>query len=214
MNGNLARIWKAIGCSVLGTALLSMVPNVAAGQSKTQTNAQQIESKVAKPVPANRAWLGVVLQDTRHRGSRIVALYPGGPAARAGLRVGDFVLSVNNEEVATSEDTIAAISQITPHRQVSMVVLRRGREHEFRITVGSRDEYEQLLQDMQRASQCRRITLPAQPVYGSQEGYYCPPGSGYVPGYYYYHRWGPLYRWHYYPAPHARTPIPRPSLFF
>lgn len=210
MNISLARICKAIGWSVFGAALLLMVPNVATGQSDVPTNTQSL-GKNAQVDPAKRAWLGFVLQDTKHRGSRIVGLYPGGPAARAGLRVGDFVLSVDKEEVATSEDTIAAINHAVPHQQVTLVVLRRGRQHEFRVTAGSRAEYEQVMEDVQRASQCRQIPLPARPLYGCQTGYYCPPGSGYVPGYYYYYQWGPFYRWYYYPSPYARVPLSVPS---
>ncbi len=206
-------VWTGVWWLILAMAVLAMSAQVAAAQSPGESPGGP-ESEEVEQAPKSRAWLGVVLQDTRHRGSRIIGLYPNGPAARAGLRVGDFILRIGRNGVETSEDSIAAINQQPPHEQAEVVVLRRGRERRFRVTFGSRSEYEDAAQQVREASQCRRIGLPPTAFYGPQSAYYCPPGSGYAPGHYYYYQWGPLYRWYYYPTPGVRVPLGLPSVFY
>jgi regulator of sigma E protease len=61
---------------------------------------------------------------------------PGGPAARAGLRAGDHILSVNGQAVKGFEDVVA---RITPHPggTISLTYERDGATHTVQVEVAS-----------------------------------------------------------------------------
>jgi len=60
------------------------------------------------------------------------------PAAKAGLRAGDEILSVDGVQVATSAELLALLRDKEPGSWVPLGVERRDDEREFRIRLGSR----------------------------------------------------------------------------
>ena len=76
-------------------------------------------------------WLGISGQTVSLSGAqtavRIVALSPGGAAAKAGLKVGDLIESLDGQPTATMEDMVAALYSLPPNRSVKLDVSRRGR---------------------------------------------------------------------------------------
>jgi C-terminal processing protease CtpA/Prc len=90
-----------------------------------------------------RPWLGVYLQDNQEneRGARITHIYPAGPAARAGLRTGDVIVGVNDQEIQASYDLIAAIDALQPQSKVKLKVLRGERELDAVATLATRDSF-------------------------------------------------------------------------
>jgi serine protease Do len=49
--------------------------------------------------PANRAWLGAELEDTKGKGAKVSGVQENSPAAKAGLANGDLILKLNDKEV-------------------------------------------------------------------------------------------------------------------
>jgi putative serine protease PepD len=76
-------------------------------------------------------WLGVsgqtVSVSAAQTAVKIVALSPGGAAAKAGLKVGDLIESLDGEPTATMEDMVAVLYSLPPNRSVKLDVSRRGR---------------------------------------------------------------------------------------
>jgi serine protease Do len=101
-----------------------------------------------------RGWLGVSVQDvpppedTRRpvggsqpqRGVLVQGVERGSPAARAGLRQGDVVLSINGERVETSRALVRNIAAMPPGQSVRLSILRDGRPTEIPVQVGRRPE--------------------------------------------------------------------------
>lgn len=96
-----------------------------------------------------RGWLGIEPQDItpelmrafglKERDGVIVAgVLRGSPAHRAGLRVGDIVLSMNGEALQDSIDFLNTIAPMKPGASVTLVVLREGRKYEVKVGVGER----------------------------------------------------------------------------
>jgi predicted metalloprotease with PDZ domain len=98
-----------------------------------------------RPAPLNErgAWLGVYLQDNEQdeRGARITHIYPTGPAARAGLRPGDVILTVNDQPVQGAPDLISFVDGLEPQSKATFRVLRGDREVEAVATLASRDSF-------------------------------------------------------------------------
>ncbi|MGH8745413.1 MAG: S1C family serine protease, partial [Burkholderiales bacterium] len=80
-----------------------------------------------------RPWLG--LYATEHERRLVVAgLTPGGPAAHAGLRVGDAVAEVAGERVAGLEDLFRKVWRLgAAGVEVPLAVVRNGKPLEVRI---------------------------------------------------------------------------------
>jgi putative serine protease PepD len=68
-------------------------------------------------------------------GARISTVSAGGPASRAGLRVGDVVTEINNQPVDTAEGLIVAIRTHQPGESIRLAYERSGRSRQVTITL-------------------------------------------------------------------------------
>jgi serine protease Do len=97
-----------------------------------------------------RGWLGVAVQDLppedvgrrgtapAARGVLVAGVERGSPAARAGLRQGDVVLSINGDRVDTSRALVRTIAAVPPGQTVRLSILREGRPTDVPVQVGRR----------------------------------------------------------------------------
>jgi serine protease Do len=87
-----------------------------------------------------RGWLGVSVQDAaeHNSGVAIAAIDRTGPAAHAGIRPGDILLTVNGERVDSSRGLIRAIAAVTPGNAVHLTLRRAGHDVDLSVTVGRR----------------------------------------------------------------------------
>jgi regulator of sigma E protease len=78
----------------------------------------------ATPAPQTKFEIGDigVLPDTH---PHVGALLPGGPAEKAGLKVGDVILRVDESTITLREQLIAAVSK-KPNTAVTMALMREG----------------------------------------------------------------------------------------
>ena len=65
-------------------------------------------------------------EKTTAQGVVVVSRIPDGPAARAGVREGDLILMLNNENIASTEDFERVVADLTPGKAVSVLVQRQG----------------------------------------------------------------------------------------
>jgi len=73
---------------------------------------------------------GVVVQDVT----------PGGPAAQAGLKGGDAIISVGGRNVANGDELVAEVSAHHPGDKLKIGYLRNGKQEEATITVADRQK--------------------------------------------------------------------------
>ncbi|MBV9538783.1 MAG: trypsin-like peptidase domain-containing protein [Acidisphaera sp.] len=111
-----------------------------------------IPSEIARPIVAElrdrgrveRGWLGVTLQEDddnagrRGNGVTIGAVDRTGPAARAGLRPGDVLYSVNGERVDSTRALVKTVAATAPGNSVRLAVRRGGQNMDVSIVVGRR----------------------------------------------------------------------------
>ncbi|MGI9414669.1 MAG: Do family serine endopeptidase, partial [Hyphomicrobiales bacterium] len=95
-----------------------------------------------------RGWLGVQIQpvsddiasslglDTT-TGAMVAEVQGGSPAEKAGLKVGDVVLSVNGDEVKDPKDLALKISGFTPGTKVELSILRDGKTVTETVSLGT-----------------------------------------------------------------------------
>jgi membrane-associated protease RseP (regulator of RpoE activity) len=82
-------------------------------------------------------WIGVSLEDAKGPEIRVKDVFPGGPAAFAGVRVGDVLLKIGGVNVDSRGTAEAAIERAIPGRQTSLTIRRKEKSIELKITPDS-----------------------------------------------------------------------------
>ena len=73
-------------------------------------------------------------------GILLVSVYDGGPAAAAGLRAGDVILSINGEAILTQRQALLIVAGTSPGDEVEIVAWRDGRQFSATVVAGERPE--------------------------------------------------------------------------
>jgi putative serine protease PepD len=88
---------------------------------------------------ATHPLLGVSLGDaTDSNGTalaRVQSVVAGGPAAKAGIKPGDVIVAIGDQNTAGAQAAIAAIRAHQPGQQVTVTVLRGNARKTFTVTL-------------------------------------------------------------------------------
>jgi len=85
-------------------------------------------------IDAGYAGVGAKIADPGHND----AVQPGGPAARAGLRDGDIIVTADGHPISSAEELIALIRKHAPGERMTIVYLRGGQRHPTVVVLGSK----------------------------------------------------------------------------
>jgi len=113
------------------------------------STARQVMEQLITTGTVTRGYIGVEPQDltaeladafklSRREGVIIAGVVRGGPAAKAGIRTGDIVISVDGKPIADTTTMLNAIAQLPPGQKVAIRIVRGGQEMEVSVTVGTR----------------------------------------------------------------------------
>ncbi|MFT0545131.1 trypsin-like peptidase domain-containing protein [Allopusillimonas ginsengisoli] len=111
--------------------------------------AHVIMDQIIETGTVTRGWLGIEPQDiTRElakafrlkqdHGIIVASVLRNGPAWRAGLRVGDIILSLDDHEVYDSYGFLNQIAPLKPGESVDVTILREGKKRSISVDVGVR----------------------------------------------------------------------------
>ncbi len=133
------------GVIAVNTAIVSPTGgSVGIGFGVPSEMASRIVAELRDKGRIDRGWLGVSVQDvpgavrTSNGGVAIAGIDRTGPAARAGLRTGDVVMSVNGDRVDSARGLIRAVAATAPGNSVRLAVRRGNQNLEVPVTVGRR----------------------------------------------------------------------------
>jgi S1-C subfamily serine protease len=118
--------------------------------------AQRVAGQIIEHGRVRRAWIGVSFQeltpelaaafslgDRARAGALIADVVPAGPAARAGLRPGDVVVSVDGRPVREGRDLLRAVLRHDIGARVRLEVIRNGQRQSIVLTTSERPGAEQ-----------------------------------------------------------------------
>lgn len=99
-------------------------------------------SRDLPPSPAftpnpNSGYMGIVMQPGEG-GVRVVSVAADTPAAKAGLKEGDIIFSIDGEAVATNDDVLAFLRGKKPGDVIRVAFLRDGGEREVELKLARR----------------------------------------------------------------------------
>ncbi len=126
---------EAIG---IATSALSRIAGVAIPGSTIDRVVDEILSRghVA------RGYLGVGLQPVElpdhHKGLIVLSLEPDGPAAKAGVMIGDILVTLGGKTVNDTDDIQSVLESQGVGRSIETEVLRGGTSKKLAITIGER----------------------------------------------------------------------------
>ncbi|EAQ25555.1 Putative trypsin-like serine protease [Roseovarius sp. 217] len=109
---------------------------------------QHIVADLSDDGTITRGWLGVqikpmpediaqVLGYDTPRGAVIENVTPDSPAAKAGLKQGDIILSFNETAITELRDLTRAVAATDPEATVPVTVLHKGAEKTITVTIGT-----------------------------------------------------------------------------
>ena len=121
--------------------------NIGIGFAIPSNMAKSVMDQLVKTGKVRRGQLGVTVQPVTSdiaqslelreiRGALVNSVVSGSAAERAGLRQGDVILGINGQPVADNNELRNRIAGTQPDTEVTLNVLREGREQQLRARLG------------------------------------------------------------------------------
>jgi serine protease Do len=138
----------------INTAIISPTGgSIGIGFAVPSNSASQVIGQLKEFGETRRGWLGVRIQTVTDEiaeslglgvteGALIANVTPDGPAAKAGLEVGDIVLKFDGMDVTAMRQLPKLVAQTAIDREVEILVLRKGERKTFKAKIGRLEESE------------------------------------------------------------------------
>jgi S1-C subfamily serine protease len=122
--------WKI--CLVF--ALAALVATAAfAGEKCTESTQACLNHMAAK---ASKGWLGVDSdKSTDPAGMKVTKVYADGPAAKAGVQVGDVLVALNGVSLASTAEIAKIKEGLLPGGTATYSVIRNGQKQDVKVTL-------------------------------------------------------------------------------
>jgi len=118
--------------------------NTGVGFAISVETVKQVLPSLKRGLKVERAYLGVSSSDSAgSNGAVVAATVPGAPAAKAGLKAGDRIVSVDGTPITGSTDVAAAITGKKPDQKITVVVVRDGAKKSVAVTLSTRPDQAQ-----------------------------------------------------------------------
>jgi serine protease Do len=140
----------------INTAILSRTGgNLGIGFAVPSDLARRVMTDLVKYGYVVRGYLGVEAQNLtpelakelnldRTTGALVAAVVPNGPAARAGLEVGDVITRFDGKPAGDARQLRLVVAEAKPCHTVQVEVLRNGSTQPLRVTIAQASDYDRL----------------------------------------------------------------------
>lgn len=107
--------------------------------------AKWISSQLIKNGKIERGWIGVEIQQITpslakalkaQNGAVVVQVFPNGPAQKAGLKVGDVIVGINNQPINRVRQLQILVMETTPGTTLTFHIIRAGKPMDLNVTIG------------------------------------------------------------------------------
>jgi serine protease Do len=109
--------------------------------------AMNVQRQLREHGRVERGRIGVAIQEvtralaesfglSQAEGALVSSIDPGGPAARAGIELGDVIVRFDGRAVVGSADLPRIVAETRPGTEVPVQVVRNAKVHEIRVVVG------------------------------------------------------------------------------
>jgi Do/DeqQ family serine protease len=123
--------------------------NIGIGFAIPATMARNVMDQLVKTGTVKRGMLGVTIQPVTSdiasslglaevRGAIVNSVTTGSPADRAGIKRGDVITKLNGASISDSNSLRNHVAKLQPGSQVTLTVMREGKERSLTATLGER----------------------------------------------------------------------------
>lgn len=121
--------------------------SIGVGFAIPSNTAKRVADQIIKTGKVSHGLLGAFVNDATNSsaaasftvGAKIVKLTPNGPAAKAGLKVGDIITGCDGESIDSASKLTAAIRSKAAYSKVTLELTRNGKKLTFQATLGDAD---------------------------------------------------------------------------
>jgi putative serine protease PepD len=110
--------------------------NIGVGFAISANKAKSVADQLIKGGKVSHPFLGVSVGNADNGGAQVQQVQAGGPADKAGLKVGDVIVKVNDRTVASREDLVGAIQGGTVGATVKLTIVRGATQQVVTATLG------------------------------------------------------------------------------
>ncbi|OUY07374.1 S1C family serine protease [Acinetobacter populi] len=110
---------------------------------------QQVLDSILQDGRVVRGWLGIEVKGLNptdelnldsKTGVQVMGVLPSGPAAQAGIKKGDIIVSINGQPIVNANQLISYVASQKPNSEVPAVIQRDGKELNIKIKISERPE--------------------------------------------------------------------------
>lgn len=127
--------------------------SVGIGFASPSATVMPVIDQLLKYGETRRGWLGVRIQSVddaiaeslglgKPRGALIAGVDDKGPSKAAGIRTGDVIVKFDDREVRNANDLPRIVANTPVGKEVSVVVMRKGKEEILKVTLGRLEDGE------------------------------------------------------------------------
>ncbi|ABC38240.1 serine protease [Burkholderia thailandensis E264] len=113
------------------------------------STARNVLESIITTGAVTRGWIGVEPQDVtpeiaesfslaQKSGAIVAGVLQGGPADKAGIKPGDILVSIDDEEITDTTKLLNVVAQIKPGTPAKVHVVRKGKEFDVTVVIGKR----------------------------------------------------------------------------
>lgn len=133
-----------IGFAIPGNYAIEVAQDIISGQPVLHAYiGLSVQSVTAQN--ASRAGLSVT------QGAYVANVTDGGPAAEAGIKEGDVIIKIDDEDIVSADGLILAVRSYEPGDTVKVTVVRGDKEQTFDVELGTDEALQQEQQDESNA---------------------------------------------------------------
>ena len=133
--------------------------------------AVEVADKIIAGETVTHAYIGLTMQTVNaqnafrnnlsvDQGAYVVEVAEGGPAAAAGIQVGDVITAIGDEQITSADGAILAVRSHSEGETVPVTVMRGSEQMTFDVTLGS----DETLQQQQQEQQNQTVNVNGQDV--------------------------------------------------
>jgi serine protease Do len=125
--------------------------NVGIGFAVPSRTAQMIADQIIRTGKVQRGYVGVRLQElttgiaqalgrSGTKGALVALVEPGSPADKAGIKTGDVITRIENQNIEGPRDLSRAVVGMKPGARAPLTVVRSGKTQDITVTIDQRQE--------------------------------------------------------------------------
>jgi serine protease Do len=130
--------------------------SVGIGFSVPSNTAKSVVAQLEKFGETRRGWLGVKIQTVtpdiaesmgmdKPRGALVADVTVGSPSEKAGIDAGDVIVEFDGRPIADSKELPRVVGETEVGKEVSVKVIRDGKEKEIKVTLGRLEDGEKII---------------------------------------------------------------------